>query len=258
MKKCFTLIELLVVIAIIAILAAMLLPALSAARERARTAQCMNNQKQLGLMLTAYDSDNADYIPSWYGDVTKGLGASADRQAWYVVLTPYWEIGGVQPDFKGWSSDFNTYPYGQNREKGGVFGCPSETGAYPAIGKYNRVDYGVNLYLGPSAYDTQANGMKSGGNDGGIVNYQYIPVPKFKIANPAATFYLGDSMTYGLGSALEKLEDNNHHGARYRHGKGLNMLFVDMHAEHFAGQLKGEPSSTQTLGQPLWMPKDQY
>ncbi len=93
----FTLIELLVVIAIIAILAAMLLPALAAAKEKAQRANCISNMHQLGLALQMYANDNQQYMP-WpnWGPSQPVAGWLFDEQSganydlyYQISSTPY-------------------------------------------------------------------------------------------------------------------------------------------------------------------------
>ena len=116
-KQRFTLIELLVVIAIIAILAAMLLPALSAARERARTASCLGNLKTMGLCHSMYMDDYDEYLVPGQRKNTKYAGTAQwpatisgiDTQHNVPASAPY----GV------------VYPKNQSRD-GSTFACPSE------------------------------------------------------------------------------------------------------------------------------------
>ena len=123
-KHGFTLIELLVTIAIIAILAAMLLPALSSARKKAQAVHCQSNLRQLSVTTFMYCQDNNDYLPfAWYNET------DASENNFFALLTPLL----YHVEFDG---------YGDFESK--VFCCPKRM-TEPLVGPTPmRISYGMN------------------------------------------------------------------------------------------------------------------
>lgn len=217
--EAFTLIELLVVIAIIAILAAMLLPALARAKSRAQLTQCLSNERQLQLASMVYVSDFNDYFPN--NDVGSP-SALAGPNAWIKGNVQQFSTP-PQPYATYWISMGALWPYNSSYA---IYCCPASRAMVNASTPHNR-SYSISVWL-------SCNNITQTKND----TYATEALKQSQVKNVSQSIDFMEENQISIDNGVIGIFSHSTVGIwnlpSNRHGKSGTMTFVDGHAESWS------------------------